>query len=157
MHRGEVSPRPGSHAALGLASYAQATSPLRRYQDLVTHRQLRAILGKEPAPYDLEALQRIAATYEEQERSSRLAERGSREYWLLRWLEEAKRRAAPGPLRVKGTVTGIEGRGRTDIELSETLVVSSVPRRPGHLPGQLLDLIVEKVNARAGSLMLREE
>jgi exoribonuclease-2 len=156
MRRGEVGPQPGAHAALGLPAYAQATSPLRRYQDFVTHRQLRAIVLKTPPPYDLESLQRIAATYEEQERESRMTERASRDYWLLRWIEDAKRRAAPAPLRVRGAVTGIEGRGRTDIELCETLYVSSVPRRPGHAPGQVLDLIVEKVNPRAGTILLRE-
>jgi exoribonuclease-2 len=40
QHRLTASP----HAGLGLDAYAQATSPLRRYLDLVVHQQLRAHL-----------------------------------------------------------------------------------------------------------------
>ncbi len=36
---------PGPHFGLGLASYLRATSPLRRYSDLLVHQQLRACLA----------------------------------------------------------------------------------------------------------------
>jgi len=156
MRRSDVSPLPGPHAALGLAAYAQATSPLRRYQDLVTHRQLRALVAGAPPPYSVEDLQRIAAAYEERERASRLAERGSRDYWLLKWIEAGVAAAAPGRCVVDGIVTSAEAR-RTDVELSETLLAANVAARPGHAPGQALRLEVERVSARAGVLNLREE
>ncbi len=35
---------PGKHHGLGMERYAQATSPLRRYLDLLIHQQLRAHL-----------------------------------------------------------------------------------------------------------------
>jgi exoribonuclease R len=35
----------GGHATLGLRAYAQVTSPLRRYLDLVAHQQIRTLLG----------------------------------------------------------------------------------------------------------------
>ena len=40
-----MSTRPGEHQGLGLAHYLWASSPLRRYSDLVNQRQLIAVLG----------------------------------------------------------------------------------------------------------------
>jgi hypothetical protein len=37
----------GGHASLGLRAYAQVTSPLRRYLDLIAHHQIRATLAAE--------------------------------------------------------------------------------------------------------------
>jgi len=51
--RSEHSTTPGAHAGLGLSLYVQATSPLRRHLDLVTHQQLRAhLLGQTPRQRD---------------------------------------------------------------------------------------------------------
>jgi len=87
MRPSEVRTEPGPHFALGLEVYCQVTSPLRRYQDLTVHRQIRALLLGEEPPYTAEDLQRIAATTEVAEQSMRLAERQSREFWFLRYLE----------------------------------------------------------------------
>ena len=46
----EYSSVPGPHAGLGLPAYAQATSPLRRYLDLVVHQQIRAWLRQASRP-----------------------------------------------------------------------------------------------------------
>ena len=49
MKRSVKTTTPSGHAALGLALYTQATSPLRRYLDLLVHFQIRATLaGREP-------------------------------------------------------------------------------------------------------------
>ena len=45
LSRGLMGTQPASHFSLGLASYAQATSPIRRYGDLVVQRQLQAHLN----------------------------------------------------------------------------------------------------------------
>ena len=45
MTASQPSSQPGRHAGLGLDQYVQATSPLRRYLDLVVHQQLRAFLA----------------------------------------------------------------------------------------------------------------
>ncbi|MBU1108088.1 MAG: RNB domain-containing ribonuclease [Candidatus Riflebacteria bacterium] len=44
-----VSQEPGRHYSLGMSTYTQATSPLRRYSDLLTHRQIKAAInGRAP-------------------------------------------------------------------------------------------------------------
>jgi len=78
---------PGPHAGLGLETYVQATSPLRRYLDLVTHQQLRAHLRGEE-PLDVQALvERIGATYA-CAGAVRRAERLARKHWTLVYLDQ---------------------------------------------------------------------
>lgn len=76
---------PGSHAGLGLPLYTQATSPLRRYADLVVHQQLRAYLSGETLLNAQEVLAQIGAA-EAVSSSVRQAERLSRQHWTLVYL-----------------------------------------------------------------------
>jgi exoribonuclease-2 len=76
---------PGRHAGLGLESYVQATSPLRRYLDLVAHQQLRAYLRGEELLDAHEILERVGATAAVTG-SVRQAERLARRHWTLVYL-----------------------------------------------------------------------
>lgn len=51
---------PSAHDALGSGFYTHFTSPLRRYADLVVHRQVRAAIANEEPPYTAEQLGRLA-------------------------------------------------------------------------------------------------
>jgi exoribonuclease-2 len=74
------------HAGLGLSAYTRATSPLRRYPDLVTHQQLRAHLrGETPRP--LSAVSEQIAAAEVVGGSIRRAERLSNLHWKLVYLQ----------------------------------------------------------------------
>jgi exoribonuclease-2 len=81
----EYSTVAGPHAGLGLEVYAQATSPLRRYLDLVVHQQVRAYLRGEALLDAQEVLERVGATAAVwgQVRS---AERLSRQHWTMVYL-----------------------------------------------------------------------
>ena len=75
------------HAGLGITRYVRATSPLRRYADLVVHQQLRAALAG-ATPLDHEAmLERIAAMDNLAGAIAR-SERFSNLHWKLVWLGE---------------------------------------------------------------------
>ncbi|MCE1207523.1 MAG: RNB domain-containing ribonuclease, partial [Spirochaetia bacterium] len=82
-----------SHRGLGLPLYSQVTSPLRRYQDLLAHYQIRAFLAKKAGLPEADAMmlreedvaQRcmLAAQASAQ---TRQAERDSRMHWVCVWL-----------------------------------------------------------------------
>jgi exoribonuclease-2 len=85
MHRSEHSSMPGPHAGLGLEHYVQATSPLRRYLDLVVHQQLRAHLRGEGLLDAQDLMERIGAA-EALAGSVSYAERLAVEHWTLVYL-----------------------------------------------------------------------
>ncbi len=80
--RGQVKSTPEPHAGLGLEQYTQATSPPRRYQDLVAHQQLRAFLGGKPVLDNDQVLARVAST-DVLMGSVRQGERLSNRHWTL--------------------------------------------------------------------------
>lgn len=51
-----VGPTPAKHSSLGLSCYTQSTSPLRRYGDLVIHRQIKSFLKSGEPFYTQETL-----------------------------------------------------------------------------------------------------
>lgn len=85
LRRSQLTSMPGPHAGLGLDIYAKATSPLRRYSDLVVHQQLRAYLRGSRLLDTQQILERVGAA-EAIEGDVRRAERLSRQHWTLVYL-----------------------------------------------------------------------
>ncbi len=76
---------PEPHAGLGLALYTRATSPLRRYLDLVVHQQLRAHLRGQP-PLPPEQVAERIVTSELGARQVRRVERFANNHWKMVYL-----------------------------------------------------------------------
>lgn len=78
---------PERHAGLGLPGYVTATSPIRKYYDLITQRQLRALSGLEK-PYSEKEIDTIISACEEtMTQVGRMQYRRQR-YWLLKHLQQ---------------------------------------------------------------------
>ncbi len=86
--RPRLSLYPEYHTGIGLDFYAQFSSPIRRYADLVLQRQLVAALSRPgTSAYSLEELLAVLAGAENAEAEGRELERRAKRYWTLLYLE----------------------------------------------------------------------
>ena len=113
------------HAGLGLNAYCRVTSPLRRYQDLVTHQQLRAYLDGGPMLPASVMSERIAVA-EVASDAVRRTERLSNLHWKLIYLQRD-----PG---WRGTGIVVEMNDRRATLVVPELALESRIRLPVDLP-----------------------
>ena len=86
MPKSEMSITPLRHAGLGLDTYTQATSPIRRYSDLLTHFQLKAHLRGETPPFSAEQLKEVMMSVITTTQEVTMVERQTNRYWALEYL-----------------------------------------------------------------------
>ena len=86
MTRSEVGITPSRHATLGLDSYSQVTSPIRRYLDLLVHFQLKAHLRGDPLPFSSAEITELAQGASSAAYEATLVERQTKRYWALEYL-----------------------------------------------------------------------
>ncbi len=137
LKRSRFRSSPGAHGGLAVEAYTQATSPLRRYLDLVVHQQIRAFLSGGTLLTEGEIIERVGA-YEAVAGNVRQAEMLSEKHWTLVYLLQnptwqgegilVDRRGASGTVLIPGL--GIETHVHVPLEhaLNEivTLRVSGV-------------------------------
>ncbi|KAH7102720.1 hypothetical protein BKA62DRAFT_829007 [Auriculariales sp. MPI-PUGE-AT-0066] len=111
--------KPAAHVMLGIADgegYARATSPLRRYLDLITHWQLKAGLlraaGVPPTPlFSDKLLQQLAAEQQTREHSVGRAMDENERFWAIEYIQrmltaEKERPGQQPPLTFDAMVVG---------------------------------------------------
>jgi exoribonuclease-2 len=86
LNRFILSPTAEQHHGLGLDSYVTATSPIRKYSDLVTQRQIRATCGLEPA-YSQEEIENIIQLLGEPMAAVGRVQFRRQRYWLLKHIQ----------------------------------------------------------------------
>jgi len=86
MPRSEMSITPVRHAGLGLETYTQVTSPIRRYTDLLAHFQIKAHLRGDSLPFTAEQLQETMQSVTTAAYEATLVERQTNRYWGLEYL-----------------------------------------------------------------------
>ena len=90
LGRGHVGVQPAPHFSLGLEAYVQATSPIRRYGDLLTQRQLALQLEGQP-PLDEAQLAGVLSGLEGAMREGITISREDQRHWQQVWFEQHPR------------------------------------------------------------------
>jgi len=144
--RSRLSLTPGSHSGLGLSAYTQASSPIRRYADLVTQRQFTAILRGAPAPHVREELLQILVTAETAEQEIRAIEDRSTHYWLLEYLSRYKKDQPLSAIALdpKGTV-----------ELEDYYLRAKIVSPNKVRPGDKVEVQIESIDPVKGEVRFR--
>jgi len=143
--RASLEPEP--HFGLGLDVYARATSPLRRYADLVVHQQLRAfVTGRGPLSVD-EILERTSAL-DAAGATIRRAERQSNQHWKMVHLSRN-----PG-WRGEAVVVALVER-KAVVIIPELALETRIRLSPDFSLGQTLVLGVREVDVPAQTAYFR--
>ncbi len=149
LDRTTVDTRPHPHTGLGLDAYVQVTSPVRRYVDLLGHRQLKAALTDAAPPYRSGALLRRCRECQQRAGEARQIETWARTYFLLKHLRD----------NVGAELHAVALRRLDDrvlVELTEFAHRTAFrPSRPVTMGEQLLLEVVD-ATPRDGRLELRE-
>jgi exoribonuclease-2 len=128
---------PAPHQGLGVAQYLWASSPLRRYADLVNQRQLLSLLGNDAPAYPTgdERLLVILRDFELAYDAYAEFQRGMERYWCLRWLIQ------------EGVVlTGGEVLREELVRINQIPLVVRVPSMPACAPGSRVELAVSDID-----------
>ncbi len=88
MRAAAISLQPGLHGGLGVEPYCQTTSPLRRFIDLVSQRQLVAIIDNKALPYSVDDLTTLCPYIEERLRLINRLEQRRERYWIFHHLSQ---------------------------------------------------------------------
>lgn len=153
MQRGELRVGAGRHGGLGLEGYAQATSPIRRYSDLIVHFQIKAHLHGQPIPYDAQGLRELLMTLESAISESVSLERQSVRYWVLEYLRRHQDQVQPALV--------LDWSGG-DAQRPIVLLENSGLRLPVRLDrpverGDMLDLRISQIDPNRDYLILKED
>ena len=144
--RSRLSLTPALHSGLGLSAYTQASSPIRRYADLVTQRQFTAMLSGKPIPYGREELLQILVTAEAAEQEIRTIEDRSTNYWLLEYLARYKREEV-----LSAVVLDPKG----NIELRDFYLRGKMTATNKTKPGDVVNVRIENIDPSKAEVRFR--
>lgn len=89
LSRAIIGTKPEIHSGLGVKAYATATSPIRRYHDLLTQRQIKAIFGYNKA-YSKNELETIIQSISISIANAGRVQAARKRYWIIKYLEAKK-------------------------------------------------------------------
>jgi exoribonuclease-2 len=133
----KMSTVPAPHAGLGVAQYIWASSPLRRYADLVNQRQLLALVRNEAPAYPPgdERLLVILRDFELAYEAYAEFQRGMERYWCLRWL-----------IQEGVELTGADVVREELVRLDHLPFVTRVPALPSMAAGSRVELALSDID-----------
>jgi exoribonuclease-2 len=139
---------PEAHSGLGLDTYVTLTSPLRKYLDLATQRQIKGLFGMGEL-YSEEDLSSIIQAVKEPMSYITLLQQERMRYWILRYLERLAGDKEEALVLEKR-------RQRYVVLLINYMIESSLPLNSGASlkPQDRIMVKIEQVNARSDTLTI---
>jgi len=138
-----LSVKPGRHQGLGLDTYTQVTSPLRRYTDLLAHIQIRAFLrGKGILSAD-EISARLGFC-EAGSAAAVHAERASNNHWKMVYLSEKEKDTQWDAITLE------EKGNRMSVLIPNLALETLVVTQNCNLPNKKIKLCIKSVNIPKG-------
>ena len=137
---------PAPHEGLGVARYVWASSPLRRYVDLLNQWQLISCLQGETPPFLPRSELLFAAMRDFDLAYSAYAEfqRGMERYWSLRWLRQEKMETIEATVRRENL-----------LKLDRLPLLLRVPSVPELASGRRVRLVIESMDLLTLELVCR--
>jgi exoribonuclease-2 len=152
MPRSEMGIAPMRHAGLGLETYTQVTSPIRRYTDLLAHFQIKAHLRGDSLPFTAEYLQEVMLSVTESAKQATDVERQTNRYWGLEYL-----RRNTGEVWQALVLRWLRENDNLGLILLEDLGLELVMRfRRSVKPGDRLEVQVSHADPRQDVIQFRE-
>jgi exoribonuclease-2 len=148
LSRFVLSHRANKHSGLGLDAYVTATSPIRKYFDLVTQRQIRGALGLEE-PYTSDEIDRLIQLLEVPMSYVPRIQYGRHRYWLLKHLEQRIGEKEEAIVLKKQ-------RNHYQILLSNYMIECDLPISGGFVlkPEDLIQVTIQNVRAREDQIIV---
>ncbi|MFO7553976.1 MAG: RNB domain-containing ribonuclease [Desulfobacterales bacterium] len=141
-----LNPVPENHSGLGLNAYVTATSPIRKYFDLATQRQIRSVFGLEK-PSTHEEINNIIQTLEQPMSHVAKIQFSRNRYWLFKYLEKQIGQKEEAIVLYKK-------RTNYQILLTEYMIECELPLSIGIelKPEDLIQVTIQHANARKDAL-----
>ena len=150
LSRGLMGTKPAAHFSLGLPAYVQATSPIRRYGDLVVQRQILACLDG-ASPLQEDELQELVTQVDLACREGISISREDQRHWQQVWFADHSQEQWPA--QFLRWLRPQDGLGLIRIDSLAMDVAAGCP--PGSSPGDRLTVTVVSVDPVADQLQLR--
>lgn len=134
---------PERHSGLGVEAYVTATSPIRKYSDLIAQRQLRSVHGLE-TPYTRKEIEDLIKTTELPMSHVARLQAGRQRYWLLKYLEPMVGQRVDAIVLVKR-------RNEYQVLLKDYMIecYAGAPVSASLKPGDCVSVTLQRINARA--------
>ena len=156
MTRSEMGITPVRHATLGLDRYSQATSPIRRYTDLISHFQIKAHLRGAALPFSDSEMSEMIMSAGNAAYDGVQVERQTKKYWAIEYLRRADAQNPGQPWDVQ-MVRWLREHDRLGLIIFEDLGLEMVMRFDRNVSvGERLQVSVSYADPREEMIRFRE-
>ena len=130
----------GPHAGLGCEVYMHATSPIRRFVDLITQHQLKNLINNEDPVFSTEDMMRWADAITLKQRKYNRAEKNILQYWKFIYLHQHMEELFEAIVRKQLT------NKNTEIELVELDCIVQVSGLRGYDEEEQIIIRIKEIN-----------